>query len=455
LNKFLEIPDNPVTVLLRPSVSRWKLYKWYSIFGSHEPSLGLLYLASYIESNGFKVKILDGEILKNRELITALIYIKPEIIGITTTTFSFFNAVKLTIELRSLFPDCVIIFGGSHITALPEDTMKRINNIDGVVVGDGEETILEIIKKYNTEQIDGLVWRANSDSKIITNKKRELNANLDKYKLNWGLLDGFPQNYSPPYQSGSKKSASLVISRGCFYDCSFCSSNLIMGKTIRFHSPEYVVDLMSKLEYDYQIKDFYFHDDYLPVYSHWIIDFCNILLKKKQKFTWACVSRVELLSGKILEMMKRSGCRQIGIGVESASQKILDKISKRTSVQILREGIKRISTVKINIKGFFILDVPGESFKDILKTIRFILSSKFSEIQINYYVPLPGSRDYLKYNPDTHVWPKMSLQHCLGYSKINSKIYPFIEITIYLISYTKIVFIRILYKIRTLIKDQT
>jgi radical SAM superfamily enzyme YgiQ (UPF0313 family) len=145
--------------------------------------------------------------------------------------------------------------------------------------------------------------------------------------------------------------------------------------------------------------------------------------------------------------MKKSGCRQIGIGVESASQYILDKVSKGISIPALRDGLNRISLANIDIKGFFILDVPGESISDLYKTLKLILASKFSDIQLNYYSPLPGSSDYYKYNPSDKLWDRMSLQHCLGYAKISPILYPLIEVSFYIVSYLKIFICRVLNKI--------
>jgi radical SAM superfamily enzyme YgiQ (UPF0313 family) len=447
LNRFKNLPDRPVTVLIRPPISRWKLYKWYSPFGSHEPTLGLLYIASYLQLNGYEVHILDGELLDRQELDGALKSIKPDIIGITTTTFSFFSAAFLASQLRYQLPDCLILLGGSHASALPVDSLIKISHLDGIIVGEGEETILEIVKKRDTEQIEGLVWKENPESQIITNKPREPVTNLDKYKLNWNLLNGFPKRYSPPFQSKRKSSASLVVSRGCFYDCSFCSGALLWGKKIRYHSPEYVVNLMAELKLSYSITDFYFHDDYFPAHPLWIKRFCNLLIEQKRYFSWSCASRVEVLNDEILNLMKKSGCRQIGIGVESASQSILDKVSKGISIPALRDGLNRISLANIDIKGFFILDAPGESILDLYKTLKLILASKFSDIQLNYYAPLPGSSDYYVYNPSDKLWDRMSLQHCLGYAKISPVLYPFIEVSFYIVSYLKIFIGRVLNKI--------
>ena len=126
LNRFTEIPENPVTVLVRPPINRWKLYKWYAPLGSREPSYGLLYIASYIHTNGYEVYILDGESLDKLEFVRRIKLLKPDVIGITSTTFSFNSASTVAKQLRSQFPNSLILLGGSHASALSNDSLLRI-----------------------------------------------------------------------------------------------------------------------------------------------------------------------------------------------------------------------------------------------------------------------------------------------------------------------------------------
>jgi|GEM_PF-4607519 len=192
---------------------------------------------------------------------------------------------------------------------------------------------------------------------------------------------------------------------------------------------------MNELNAKFNIEDFYFHDDYLPVYPDWMRKFCTGLQNAKEPFTWSCVSRVETLSKEILFLMKNSGCRQIAVGIESGSQKVLDILSKRIKIEKLIEGLNRIKDAGINIKALFILDTPGETISDNFKTLNLISSNNFSHVQFNFYNPLPGSRDYKQYNETEHNWEKMNLRCSLGYSMINHRLFPLIELIFYLIAY--------------------
>jgi radical SAM superfamily enzyme YgiQ (UPF0313 family) len=219
------------------------------------------------------------------------------------------------------------------------------------------------------------------------------------------------------------------------------------GKRVRFHTPTYVVNMMIELKKKYGIDDFYFHDDYFSSIPKWIVDFCKNIVDCGESFSCSCASRVESLNFEILQIMKNAGCRQIGVGVESGSQSVLNTICKDISVEKLSEGVKTINSSGIRVKGYFILGTPNETIRDLLKTIKFIFTNKFSHIQFNYYAPLPGSRDYNKYKVSEMMWNRMSLQKCLGYSGINAIVYKIVEISLYFILYIKNSIVKIYYEL--------
>ena len=217
-------------VLIRPPTNRWKLYRWYRPLGSREPPLGLLYIATYLKENGFDVTILDGEKLHRKNILAELKAISPEIVGVTSTTFSFFQAARLVKDSREILPSACLLMGGAHTSALPEDVLKRIPELDCCVFGEGEETLMEIASGRPADTIKGLVWRDDNE-KIIHNPKRPLTENLDRYNLDWDLLTNFPVDYQPSWQSRMRKPAvSIMASRGCPFSCTFCSGASIHGQ---------------------------------------------------------------------------------------------------------------------------------------------------------------------------------------------------------------------------------
>lgn len=426
---------NPRIALIRPYVNRWQLYKWYSSFGSRQFSLGLLYIASYLEQKGFKVLLLDGEQIGEKKLLQRLYEYNPDLIGITATTFSFSRGADLIKKIKVVLPDVLAFMGGPHTSALPVQSLLLIEQLDGVIIGEGEETFLEIASKIPFKNIDGLCFR-NEFGKILQNRPRKKEENLDKYSLNWNLLSGFPELYYPTSQSRSDKSTSLVVSRGCPYSCSFCAGQVVSGKKRRAHSPEYTVDVISKLYSRFGIKEIYFHDDHFTLDETWIEKFCGQLIKLAPEVKWYCASRVDLLNENLLALMKQAGCVQIGIGIEFASQQMLDKINKKIKMETIRNKLNLINESGIGIKGYFIFDYPGQSLRELWQTIKLILSFPFETIQINYFTPLPGAADFFHYPIPDSKWEKLNLRDPLGYAIRCTPFYYLLEIILY--SYTQL-----------------
>jgi len=408
-NRWENRKANPKIILINPPVNYWKLYKWYMFFTSREFPLGLLYIASYLFDNKFSAKIIDAEKVGLKKSLKIISEIEPDIIGVTVTTFSFWTVNGLINKIRKSLPETLIVIGGSHPSALPEESMKLTPELDGCIVGNGEETMLRIVQGEKAESIPGLVWRGN-EQKIFSNPIiTQYVEHLDNYNLNWSLLDGFPEKYFPSVQSRSRNSTALVVSRGCYYACSFCATNSVHTRKIRQHSPRYVVSMMEYLSSNYKIDDFYFHDDYFAANVHWLKEFCCLLIDKSLNITWSCASRVEPLKKDILILMYQSGCRQIGIGIENGEDEILKSLNKKISTKKLYRNINLIKQNFIDVKGYIIIGNRDETYKSLLKTISFVLSLPLSHIQILYFTPLPGSPVYDSQKVNPKEWKRMNL----------------------------------------------
>jgi anaerobic magnesium-protoporphyrin IX monomethyl ester cyclase len=431
MNRFLKAKWDIKIALIRPRISKFRLYRWYRFMGSREPSLGLLFIASYLSNKGFKAAIFDGEMKSTNELLKDLGNFQPSIIGLTATTFSFKEVKQLISRLSALFPDSLIVLGGPHASALPEETMNSIKELNYCVVGEGEETLLEIASGKKPEEIEGLVWR-NGLGNIVNNVKRDTIHNLDRYPLFWNLLEYFPAKYSAPWQnSGSERSASLVITRGCPFPCIFCASSAIHGKKRRIHSPSYAVDQMQTLSVKYGITSLYFHDDHFTLDIEWLKEFCSQLKMKTFKIQWSCSTRAEPIDLSTLKMMKESGCCQIGIGVETVSERSLNRIGKQYNPQTPIISLNRIKAVGIETKVYIMFGIPGETIGDIFATLRFIRNAPIDHIQILYFTPLPGSPSFKEFPLPEKKWSKANLLTPLANPHLPGIILRTLEIAIY------------------------
>jgi anaerobic magnesium-protoporphyrin IX monomethyl ester cyclase len=437
LDRWTKFGKSPSVVLVRPPVSRWKLYRWYAPFSSREAPLGLLYLASHLSKNKVKITLIDGEQVGKRKLIKKILAVKPDIIGLTSTTFSFFEAASIIRIIRQWLPETVILMGGPHTSAMPSDTLLRIPQLDAVIVGEGEETLREICAGISPKAINGLCWR-DDHGNININPARPTCQNLDNYFPDWGFLENFPGWYQPGFQDRDRgKAISLVASRGCSHSCSFCAGSIVHGKRWRAHSPEFLVNLMKELKKKYSINNFYFHDDNFAQNKEWLLEFCRRLIDENISVYWSCASRIEPLDDQVLSLMRSAGCFQIGIGVESNTPKILEWLNKRLDIDLLEKRISAIRKAGIDLKAYIIIGTPIETAGNLFSTLKFMLRLGISHIQVVYYTPLPGSSDGQRVPLPAKEWPKMNLLNPVAVSIYKKPALYLIELLFYGTCYSR------------------
>ena len=413
-DRWISLDKSRAIALIRPAVSRWQLYRWYAPLASHEPPLGLLYIASHLAEHRQRVSLLDGEQIGRNQILKRLRSLRPGIVGITSTTFSFGQAQKLADEVRSLLPDCLLLMGGSHVSALPVETLNRVPVLDACVVGEGEDALLAIAQGIRPDCIPGLVWRDDSEG-IRTNTARDGTADLDRYQPDWSLLEQFPASYQPGLQDRrGRRTASLVASRGCSYSCTFCAGPLLHGRRRRAHTPRQIVEQMTKLRTEYDVRDFYFHDDNFTQDRAWLMEFCDRLIQGQTGVNWSCASRTESLSDQVLARMREAGCLQIGIGIESGSDSILEWLNKGVTFERMSDSIKQIHSAGIATKLYLIIGTPIETIPDLMKSLRRVMRLHSSHIQIIYFTPLPGSFDGQRVLHTERDWPRMNLLTPIG-----------------------------------------
>lgn len=395
--------------LLRTATSRLRMYRWYWLLGSREPPLGLLYIATSLRRNGFDVVILDGEQLGNRALLQRLRAFEPDLVGITATTFSFFEAAALLRSVHDNHRDAQLVMGGPHATALPADTLARIAFLDACVVGEGERAMVEIATGKPLASIPGVAWR-DAAGKIHTHGHASAPDSLDELGLDWDLMEGFPDAYRPPAQSArGVRPISLMASRGCPFPCSFCAGPVALGKKRRAHSPRRVVAMMRELYDRFGSTHTYFHDDHFTLDRRWLDSFIHACLDSPSPLRWSCASRVEMLDERLLAKMYSAGCYQIGVGGESGSAEVLKRLGKKITVSRLEAGIRRIRAAGIEIKLYVMIGTPGETAGDVLRTFELAGNLGVNHVQVLYFTPLPGTSSWTQNRLPADLWPKMNL----------------------------------------------
>jgi len=338
------------------------------------PPVGLLYIAAVLKEKGHDVKIIDNEIekLKPEELAEKIKDYNPQFIGISVTTPTFKKAREIARHLKKILPAAFIVFGGPHLASFPEISLE-FSEIDIGVIGEGEITVCELVdaiqNKKDLTKIKGIVFK--KDKQIIKTPPRELIQDLDTLPLPaWSLVN--LKKYKD-IMSEKKNFSVIMSSRGCPYNCIWCSSEERFGKIFRARSPQNLIKEIKLLYDKYNIREIVFYDDTFTVNRDRIMELCKKLIQEKIKIIWTCRTRVDLVDDELLEFMAKSGCVQIRLGVESGNEGVLKFIRKNITKEKARQAFRLCKKHKIRSFGYFIVGLPTDTANTIQETINFAL----------------------------------------------------------------------------------
>lgn len=335
------------------------------------PPLGLLCIAANLEKYGWTVKIVDFEV-ENRNLNYWLSQYEPQFLGISGTTHTRFESFNLAKEAKRFNQEIITIYGGVHATFTALDTLKNIKEIDIVLRGEGERTLLELIRVFKMGRkflkIEGLSYRDNG--KIIENPMAG-RLNLDSLPgPAYHLLD--MKKYSLNMEFVKKRGISLITSRGCLARCSFCSASRMFNHQITTRSAKNVLDEVEYLFKEYGFEGIKIFDSTLTIDKKHINSLCGEITGRGLIFPWECEIRIGTVEQKLLEKMKKAGCYYVNFGIESASQRVLDLMRKGITIKQAEELLKLCYGLGIKTKVFFSFGHIGETTADVQKTFEFI-----------------------------------------------------------------------------------
>ncbi len=336
------------------------------------PPLGLGYIAAVLENANHQVKIFDAPIVgwNVNKTIDEIKENKPDILGITATTHSRFNAIKIIKGTHDL--KCLKVLGGVHFSQTDKNALDLIP-ADIVVRGEGEYTMLEIAEGKNLKDIKGITYRQNQI--IIRNPDRPF---LELKELPFPARNLLPINdYKYRIEGISEnKCHGILTSRGCPYQCVFCASKAFWNQRFRKRDPVNVVDEIEMMVDEYNIKGFDFLDDTFTIDAQHVTEVCHEIITRKLNIFWYARIRVNTVDSSILKLMKKSGCVAVSFGVESGSPRILKIIKKNIDLENVIKLCDLCSNLGLHIKVFFMFNHPGETIEDIKKTLGLIKQLK-------------------------------------------------------------------------------
>ena len=365
------------------------------------PHIGLGYLASYLKKNGHFVKIIDG--LKSRfNGIDFHDFWKAngpyDIVGITSLISSYAKSIDMAREAKKY--NTIVVLGGPHAAWMPEKSLKD-SGADFVLRGEGEIGLSMLADGKDRGTIPGLMWLENGALQL--GAPSVFHENLDDFgQPDWEQIKPADYQHSPHgFVTMESPIAPVITTRGCPYDCSFCSASIIAGKKIRYRSPALIVDEISRLVNEFSVREIQISDDNFTFNRQHAISVCEEILNRGIDVPWSLPNgiRLDKIDKELLAIMKKSGCYSTSVGIESGTQRILEMVGKHLRVDIVAERVNLISEAGIAVNGFFMLGFPTETKDEMLRTIELALSLPLDRASFSRVTPLPGTRmfaDWIK-----------------------------------------------------------
>lgn len=356
---------------------------------------GITYLGAVLLENNYKVRLFDVFPNDNlNEIVDELSNtFKPDLIGFSVLTTNFHTIKSFAHILRKRFPNTIFCAGGIHPTVRTVDTIEQMN-LDFVVIGEGEKIIVKVCNAIENNKslhdIKGIAFKEGESFHI--NKELDIVEDLDSLPFPARDLLNVSKYLVPPgyirFQFLNRV-MSVLTSRGCPGNCTFCNSYEIFHKRIRRRSVNNVIKEILFLIDNYNVDGIYFHDETFTMKSEWVKYLCERI--KHLGIPWGCQTRVGFVNDELLRIMKDSGCIQIDFGLESASKKVLKSIKKEHTPEQMKLALDLTKKHKIKTFGSFMIGLPGETEEDIKETYNFLKTTKPDFTYFNLFTPFPGT----------------------------------------------------------------
>lgn len=355
------------------------------------PPLGLAYLAAVLEKNNIEVKILDA----NAENLTPEEVAKRvseyDIIGVSLMAPAYKYSIQLSKqpELKNKLK----VAGGPHATGYPEELLKD-SDFDIVVIGEGEIPFLNIVQGKPLKQVNCIAYKENGNI-IKTDLMKPPDPNTIPFPARHLLISN---GVDKPYLSAATQItpwSPIFTSRGCPYNCVYCNKK-IFGLGFRARSPENVIEEIELLVKKYGVKEINFYDDCFNFDLDRAEKILDMIIERNLKISLRMTNgiRVDKITKRFLEKLKKAGCVYVAYGIESGNQDVLDKIPKGITLDQVRNAVKLTKEVGLKVCGFFILGLLGDTKETMQQTIDFAKELKVDVASFNIMTPYPGTRLY-------------------------------------------------------------
>lgn len=370
----------PKMVFIEPKAPNLHIFSRF-----YTPRLGSFILGALMKQRGWDVEVVIEELghVDFEDLACA------DLVGVSTITPTAPRAYAIAKKVKELYPNVQVVMGGPHVTYLPEEALAQA---DFVIRGEGEDALVALADAWegggDFSKVPNLSYKI--DGAIVHNPMAEFPINLDRLPLpDFSLMKGDANAFGPlnviPVQT----------SRGCPFDCSFCSVTGMFGKKYRMRSTDNIIDELKR--YNQRGNFIFFYDDNLTAHPERAKQLLRAMIRERFKFKWSAQVRADVARDKeLVKLMKKAGCHTLFIGFESVNPESLKSMKKSQTVQEIATAIKTLHKQRINIHGMFVYGFDDDDWKTVKQTVRFARKYRLTSSQFLILTPFPGSEFYNK-----------------------------------------------------------
>jgi len=409
--------------------------QWNEMVNSYPP-LGLAYLAATLEREGHQVRVHDFGLYPDVPLaqqIAEVVEFDPQLVGLTAMTNTYHAAAETGRLIKERL-DCPLVIGGPHATVFPERVAAE-PFVDYLVYGEGEATLIELVRTLDAEGprpsamslevIQGLCYGQGNE--VRCNPARPLIRDLDG--LPFPARHLFDLEAYPLYAPNGERMITVLSSRGCPYNCSYCFKGIV-GRTYRQRSADSIMAELRQIVSQYGVTNIYFIDDLFTINRKRLKVITQRIIDEKLDIRWQCLGRVDRVDPEVLELMYRSGCRQIHYGIESGNDQILEAIGKRITKEQVRRAVAWTARSGIRVKGYFMLGLPGDTEATMRQTINFAAELDLDDAMFSLTTPFPGTRlwaELVARHPEMEF--NQDFSRAYYYNNYEEEIEPFLNVS--------------------------
>ncbi len=369
--------------------------------------LGLPFMAAVLRRQGHTPAIFDryvrqagkGEKLAaaNAAMLEAVRDFRPDLIGLSTISQVIYDTVECATLLRTIYPG-PLLAGGYHATALPELTLQKIPELDGVVTGEGEDVLAALADGVPPAKLAGVWWRDGANIGPPTAPAQQI-APLDSLPLPaYDLMDmGFyTERTHFTLRRHNLASTTLITSRGCYHRCRFCAESVTYGRGVRFHSASYVLEWMRSVVANYDLDGIHFHDNDFLANEGRAREICEGIMRAglHRKVKWSIQARADRISWELARLLKAAGCVLVEIGVEAGTQAELDHMGKGTTREMNTRAASLCRKAGLDVHAYMLTGVEGETIAELEGRLNWVKRVRPTTFQWTDVAIYPGTPLY-------------------------------------------------------------